>query len=381
MTGPLPPYTGILLPAHHAYAAGLAERWRAAAFSTGPVDRPAVEAQIRAVYQAAGLPQPAQIIWADSGNAAYHKLIYAPGLGSCLIDQLFQEAIPNAADMRHNRIAHVFNFGLRYPVIRDLATGGPARYPFSRAEACAPSILHNLGYWSGRTGIGLSALASQTIQKDTTGNRALAAALAEVSLSVPIWWPCEHAAVIVDRPTRITVDQIGRLHAENGPALEFADGWQTHRWHGTAVPAALVTGDGLTAAEILAEDNVEIRRCAIERMGWPQFINDAALARVGGSWPDPGNPGRALALYHAPAGVATGGEPGYGDEGLGVLLCANGTDEADGSRRVFGLTVPEDLPGHPLFPPALVAAAWTYDDESHPVRMTPELYATLARRT
>jgi hypothetical protein len=58
-----------------------------------------------------------------------------------------------------------------------------------------------------------------------------------------------------------------------------------------------------------------------------------------------------------------------------VLLAWNGTVELDGSRRRFGLTVPAGIPG------PLDAAAWTYDDPSSPVRMTPELYKTITRRT
>ena len=54
-------------------------------------------------------------------------------------------------------------------------------------------------------------------------------------------------------------------------------------------------------------------------------------------------------------------------ERVRVLLCANGTVERDGTRRRFGLTVPEDVPT------ALAAAAWGYG-------ITAEEYAQLEVR-
>jgi hypothetical protein len=118
----------------------------------------------------------------------------------------------------------------------------------------------------------------------------------------------------------------------------------------------------------MREENVEIRRCAIERLGWDRFIEDAALQQVGVTVPDPGNPGQELSLYDVP-------EHMYGDARVRVLLCTNGTEERDGTRRRFGLTVPAEF-AHPI-----AAAAWAYDDPGHPVRVTPATYTQLARRS
>jgi hypothetical protein len=105
------------------------------------------------------------------------------------------------------------------------------------------------------------------------------------------------AAILTDRPTVLSLDQQTRYHAESGPALAYADGYTLHSWHGTGVPADLVEV-GWSVAQIMAEENAEIRRCGIERMGWPEFI-DAAGFKLADTADDPGNPGQVLTQYVA----------------------------------------------------------------------------------
>jgi hypothetical protein len=148
-----------------------------------------------------------------------------------------------------------------------------------------------------------------------------------------------------------------RLHCEDGPALTFRDGWEVYSWHGTRVPRGLIMGEWSTS-DILREENAEIRRCAIERMGWDRFVAEAELSQVGDTLEDPGNPGQTIALYDVPEQIY--------DEAVRVLLCTNATVESDGTRRRFGLTVPANI-NDPIS-----AAAWTFD-------VDPETYRQLAR--
>jgi hypothetical protein len=160
------------------------------------------------------------------------------------------------------------------------------------------------------------------------------------------WWPYRGWCILTDRPTELHRDPQNRLHHETGPAVAYADGWAVHAWHGTRVPADLIAGKW-TTADILKHPNAEVRRCAIEHMGWDRFITDAGLHQVGRPVPDPGNPGYELTLYDVPEQIY--------DEPVRVLLCANATVERDGTRRRFGLTVPADIQD------PLHAAAWTFD--------------------
>jgi hypothetical protein len=171
-------------------------------------------------------------------------------------------------------------------------------------------------------------------------------------------WTFKDFALLIERPTVLTLDPQVRLHNETGPAMLWPDGWGFHAWHGTRVPADLIE-TGWDTSRILAEPNAEIRRCAIERLGWDQLITAAKLAQVGKTVDDPGNPGQSLTLYDVPEQIY--------DAPVRVLLCTNGTVERDGTRRRFGLTVPAE------FADPIAAAAWTYD-------LTAEQYLTVARR-
>jgi hypothetical protein len=181
------------------------------------------------------------------------------------------------------------------------------------------------------------------------------------------WWPHTDFVVVSERQTELHREQVGptgwgshRLHREDGPAIRWGDEWELHFWHGTQVPAWVCGADGgPTVEKIWAEQNAEVRRCAIEAFGWPDFIDAANLALVD-ECEDPGNPGQTLALYDVP-------EQLY-EEPVRVLLCTNGTQERDGTRHRFGLTTPADQAT------ALAAAAWTFG-------MTESEYAGCARRT
>jgi Domain of unknown function (DUF6745) len=171
------------------------------------------------------------------------------------------------------------------------------------------------------------------------------------------WWPSEDFVILTDRPKRIRRDDLGRLHCEDGPALLYRDGWTVYAWRGIRVPASLIESHW-TFDRIMQESDHRIRRCAIDKMGWDRFVAEASLEQVGPTVPDPGNPGYFLSLYELPYVVD--------DLKLRLLICDNGTPEADGHRHRFGLTVPATLDD------PLSAVAWTFD-------VTPAEYARLER--
>nr|WP_249353802.1 hypothetical protein [Rhodococcus sp. USK13] len=177
------------------------------------------------------------------------------------------------------------------------------------------------------------------------------------------WWAFDNVCVMAERPTALRTEPIPdrvhnerRLHDFCAPALEFADGRAVFVQHGTIVPDWVVREP--TVERIARERNVEIRRCAIERIGWDTYIDTAGLALVDQA-DDPGNAGCILQLYVTPDGW------GRRDR---ILLAVNGSSERDGRRRRYGLHVPTWISS------ALDAAAWTYG-------ISGTDYARLVRRT
>jgi hypothetical protein len=177
-----------------------------------------------------------------------------------------------------------------------------------------------------------------------------------VARSAGWWWPLQDVAVVCERPSVRALDAQGRLHSETGPALGYRDGFSAYFWHGRLVPRWVVSGP--TVERIADEPNIEVRRCAIESLGWADFTEEAGLVRVDEAV-DPGNSGQILSLHAVPGKVW--GTP------VGVLICTNGSVDLDGGRHTFGLLVP------PTIRTALGAAAWGYG-------LTEDEYSHLQRR-
>jgi hypothetical protein len=199
---------------------------------------------------------------------------------------------------------------------------------------------------------------------------------AALARSAGWWWPgggpsgrssggsSGGLCAMADRPAAVRTEPLPlswhgelRLHHADGPAIGYRDGYAVHVLHGTPVPAWVITGP---SAELISrEPNVEVRRSAIERVGWSAYIEQAGLTPVA-ACADPGNPGSELCLYDVPA------QPWSPPARL--LVVVNGTPEPDGQHRRYGLSVPPELDD------PVAAAGWSYG-------LTAAQYARLVRRT
>lgn len=81
--------------------------------------------------------------------------------------------------------------------------------------------------------------------------------------------PFEKICVICDRPLHLRFDSENRLHAEGESAIAFADGYSLYFHHGVKLPEQYgkVHPDLWEAQWLLSEQNAEIRRLLMERIG------------------------------------------------------------------------------------------------------------------
>jgi hypothetical protein len=311
--------------------------WSKHAFSTDPADRAAAEDAIARLYALLDEPPP-EFVWVPSPHAAVPHLPppQALSLGGPL--PLEARLATRVAALRQRR--REFPPELRQTIKESIAG-------LVRAAIPQPWGLHWYGqqdaYW---------------VTPDS-GDPELEL-WATLVRSCGWWWPREGFCVVSERPLAIRTEPSGsayRLHSATGPAVVYPDGWAVHVWHGTRVPSWVI--EDPTADRINQEFNVEVRRCAIEHLGWPAFIDQAGLKLLSRA-PDPGNPGCELELYNLPR------QKWHAPTRL--LLAVNGSVERDGTRRRYGLRVPADF-DHPLD-----AAGWSYG-------LTGAQYAGLRRRT
>lgn len=284
----------------------------------GPADRGRVEAGIAACYAHLGLAAP-RIVWVDgplSAVIAANLLKQGGQLGGQLGDQLWGQLRGQLRDQLRDQLGD---------------TSFDAWW------------LHWAHHW-------------QTVNtfvpnKMSDEHSALLQAWIDAH-SASVWVPYANVAIIADRHTRLTRDPEGRLHSDDGlPAWEWADGTAVYAHHGRRVEPWVVSGE--TGPEqigrIMAEQNIEVRRCAIERYGWGEYVVDAGWEPVASD--EFGD------LFDVP-----------GEEDQRVCVVVNGTVERDGTRRRYGLL----CRSHHRSPLEAVAASYG---------VTPDLYRSLERRT
>ena len=150
--------------------------------------------------------------------------------------------------------------------------------------------------------------------------------------------------VISDRPLLLRLDDAGRVHCDDGPAIAYADGLSAWAWHGVPVDRTTIEEpDAIDIAAIDAEPNAERRRVLIERFGADRLIREGGSKLVHED--ETGRLWRRELVAHR----------GHRwDEAVWMVEVVNATPEPDGSRRTYFLRVP------PTMRTAREAVAWTF---------------------
>ena len=135
-------------------------------------------------------------------------------------------------------------------------------------------------YNEGVASLGCSHTSYFTFFRDVCGLELSPEILERISINEDLvtscgwtWWH-ENILVISDRPKKINLDAEGRLHCENGPSIEYRDGWSLYNWHGVYIPKEWVTTKKPTAKEALTWEDIEQRRAACEILGWANVLKE-----------------------------------------------------------------------------------------------------------
>lgn len=292
----------------------LRDEWLSHALSTAPADRPAAEEAVAQLYATTGRPPP-EFIWVPSPAEAAKTL---PPKEVVRLDGNRQTVevhlAAQVASLRQRIRGRADWQGAPSRVRREL------RWNIRRGLVqAAGSTMHHPCYGVGWVGQHDADWLAELDAHRLLGTRFDPVDLAMFELwttltrSTGWWWPREEVCVMAERPVTVHVDANSFLHNEDEPALEFADGSCAYAWHG-------------------------------------DLVTPISSAR------DPANPGFHLTLYDLAA------------VSVHLLVVVNGSVERDGTRRRYGLRVPDS------FRDPIAAAAWTYGLE-------PEQYSQLLRRT
>ena len=325
---------------HHA-------EWYAHGTSTERSDRPATEAAITRMYEIVGKPAPA-FVWCDS-----------PATGALMVALLSGKLTSGGGSL----------WGSLGDSLR-----GSLRGSLGDSLGDVVGNLWSLAWWGQHDAFWIAYYLFPEQQQLVTYDPKRSEQLglwATISRSTGWWFPYDRVVVCTDRPVAVHQETVRssfpygvtsrRLHREDGPALLYADGWPVHSWHGVRVPAWVIE-DEITPEHIdraIRVDNSEIRRAALERVGWPRVVEHLGAAPIA-TCADPANEPHELALYELPRE--------FYEEPVNLLVMTNGSPDRSGDLRLYGETVPASIVD------PLAAAAWQYG-------VHPSVYADLARRT
>ncbi len=82
-------------------------------------------------------------------------------------------------------------------------------------------------------------------------------------------------AVICDRPEKISLNDNGEVHCEDGPAIRYRDGFEIYAIDGHIVSKLIVmTPEKITTDMIQQEGYAEVSRIMIERYGLSKYLVD-----------------------------------------------------------------------------------------------------------
>ncbi len=234
------------------------DKWRAFALEPGPIDRQKATQAIKAAYDLFGLQEP-KILFFDSPYAALNALLSQPGsqLGKQLEGKVWRELEGQLSEVESQlsqlwrQLKHQLESELRIPpyinwINPELWVCGGAWFDFCISIL---NSLHHPQKWK----------------------------VFQVLVKYCGWvFFFEKIAIVCDRPTKLSFDNEGRLHAEAKPALQFADGYSLYSYHGVTLPKkyGALPPRQWQAKWILEEWNAELRRVLIQEIGYARICQE-----------------------------------------------------------------------------------------------------------
>ena len=289
------------------------ERWTAIGLSTEPADRPTAEAAIATMYRCGGLEPPQHIVWCksplsmlltaavlrrrdsveDSVGASVRDSVRASTWASVWAS-VEDSVRSSVGDSVWDSVEDSVEDSVRTSVWASVEDSVWASVEDSVRASAGASVGDSV--WdSVRASAGASVGASvwdsvRASVGDLVGGQheaywlAFYAYFREVcgieeetkqldgllALSKSAGWalPYRDICFVSERHTTLLREERGRLHAEDGPAVRYPDGWAVWAWHGVRVPQEVIEQpETLSVTAALGEPNTEVRRVMLTRIG------------------------------------------------------------------------------------------------------------------
>jgi len=266
-----------LTPEQEAMMPVYEEKWWKIATSTASLDRSKAREAVQAAYALICKKEP-EIIFADSPAYACKHIFMnlSPSRTEMtdIVKQLNLEMIIKlkvkiGSQMHHNLFRY---FKEREAIIR---TGISA----------IAEIIYN------KIGIEIDQFYSMGTENFVSNGSLLDYCISELNCQPhqPIWeiyqllmknagwiFPFEKTCIVCSRPSILSLDNQQRLHAEGGPAIQYADGLSVYACHGVILPEKYgqLHPHQWRSQWILEEENAELRRVLIQGIGYEKMLQE-----------------------------------------------------------------------------------------------------------
>jgi hypothetical protein len=224
------------------------DEWIAIGRSTGPTDQAVVKEALSAVYREAGKEPPGTWIFLDG------PLQGALASGSLPEHELKNGEAVEVSTKLQAEIAEIVAKVLNGEKVDSSAWHWPNFY------GSQDGYYWNLSWYETMRDLGIEEAARLNPWFTAARN-------------VGWCWLYWDVAIITDRPTILKVDDQGRLHCPDGPAVSYKDGLEVYAWHGTRIPKDWIENrENLDPKLALTHENIEQRRAAAEIITWAKVL-------------------------------------------------------------------------------------------------------------
>jgi len=283
------------------------------------IDRAAMRSAVEGLYAAAKMRQPDHVVFCPSPITGYLAAAVAAGVWYLRDKQrdLSAAELSRAASIAVSKLVAHREQILRTCVVSPLPTavtdiaGAPhaleqAAWQATREAAALPEA--SPGKTSDDVVNFLTGCIAGAWRMRSGGNQLSAPSsfysflryVVQIPIDWDVWDPYEKASIhggprymherftiVSDRPRVLRMDDAHRPHCDDGPSHTWSDGWSLYHWHGTRVPARLITApETYTRAELAEEANSELHRALAERLGWDRYLELREVDTID-RWVDP----------------------------------------------------------------------------------------------
>jgi len=274
--------------------------------STTPIDAKKATETVKNIYVAIGHKAPQVIVCSSpavanlnflkqlkidcmSQNQISPKATGNLGWGKSLLKELFQSVDVGLSRMFWKELCHQIilepdtdctlvsefqELAKNHPELRKSESGSYSNYLQPLTPTALVKEIHLTEFLISKLGITLDQKAQELLR-------------CKQQLFEECGWifPFEKICIICDRPLHISFDSANELHAEGEPAIAFADGYSLYFHHGVKLPEEYgkVHPDRWQAEWLLSEENAELRRLLIQRIGYDRICQELQAVELD-SW-------------------------------------------------------------------------------------------------